>query len=65
MMVFSAPNTVDSDRPVAPLATQTRWWEWVRADAMEYWKRGNPVEWDAPTKVAGGAEYTEKETSWS
>ena len=24
---------------------------------MEVWKRQNPVEWDAPTKEAGGAEY--------
>ena len=50
------PKTVGSDRPIALLTTQFHWWDWVRADVMEYWKQ-NPVEWDAPVNEAGGARW--------
>ena len=33
-------------------------WEWIRADTMEDWKKKTPVERDAPTKEAEGAQYT-------
>ena len=32
---FVLPKTVDSDTPIAQLATQIRWWDWVRAELME------------------------------
>ena len=51
---FVQPKTVASDRPLALLATQIRWWEWVRADIFDDTK-SNRVGW---TKEAGGAEYT-------
>ena len=34
IMYFLFPKTIDSDRPVALLATQIRWWRRVRADIM-------------------------------
>ena len=55
IIFFLLPETVDSDRPTALLATQIRWWDW-REEVMEDWK--HPVEWNAPTREAGGAEYT-------
>ena len=54
MFFFVQPKTVASDRPLALLATQIRWWEWVRADIFDDTK-SNRVGW---TKEAGGAEYT-------
>ena len=59
-LVFSLFSyTKNSDRPIALLATQIRSWNWVRADIMEDWERHNPIEWNVPTKEAGGGECTE------
>ena len=57
-MFFLLPTTVDSDRSIAPVATQIRWWESVRTTLMEDWKKEHLIEWDAPTKDAGGASHT-------
>ena len=35
IMCHLFPNTVDSDGPSAPLATQIGYWDWVRVDVME------------------------------
>ena len=49
---------MDSDSPIALQATQIRRWAGVRADISEDGKQQHPVEWDAPARDTGGAEYT-------
>ena len=44
--------------PIALLATQICRWEWVRAGIFKVCKTQHQVEWDAPAKEAGGAEWT-------
>ena len=56
IMFVLLPRTADSHMPIAPQATEIRWWKWVRTDSMGVWKDKKHVEWDAPTKEAEGAE---------
>ena len=36
IMFFLSPKTLHNDRLISLLARQIQWWEWVRADFMEY-----------------------------
>ena len=54
---------MDSDRPLAPAATQVDWWEWFRAYIMGDGQ--NPVEWSAPTKKRDEQSTESAKRCWS
>ena len=57
IMFFFLPRTVDSDQPLEILATQIRWWEWVRAESMGYRK----TQWNGEHQ----AKKQEEQSIWS
>ena len=60
---FSLLRTpLDSDRLIALLTAQIRWWEQIRADLMEDWQYKKLIERDALNKGGGEAGYIVWET---
>ena len=54
--VLLHPESVTSERSIAPMLAMIRWWEALRAPEVARWQQTYRVEWDVTDGRNGGAE---------